>query len=81
MDTTQADIERFTRDALYFEARQGELLRDYPEQWIAIFNEQVVATNLDFERLLDDVQAKGIPVEQVFIEQVTANEETWILPG
>lgn len=76
----QAELRRFRRDVMYYEAHREELLKQYPEQWVAFFNEQVVGADLDYERLLDEVEGKGISVGGVFIERLTAKDEVLILP-
>lgn len=72
-------LERLKRDMEYFEAHQEELLEQYSEQWVAIFQEQVAGASPDFDRLLDDLQARGVPVGQVLIERVTRHDELLIL--
>lgn len=71
--------ERYGEDALFFEAHREELLGRYPEQWVAVFDGQVVGAHADLERLLDLVQERGFPVGQVFVEQVTAKDQLLIL--
>ncbi|MBI4499142.1 MAG: hypothetical protein HY689_14730 [Chloroflexi bacterium] len=75
MTTQDVGLERLKRDMDYFEAHREELLEQYPEQWVAIFHEQVLGAGPDFDRLLDDLQARGIPVGQVLIERVTRHDE------
>lgn len=76
----QTELRRFRRDVEYYEAHREELLKRYPEQWVAFFNEQVVGADPDYERLLDEVEGKGISVGGVFIERLTAKDEILILP-
>lgn len=79
-NSTQQELARFKRDTAYFEAHREQLLSEYPDQWVAIFNEQVVAADPDFDCVLDAVQQKGVPVGQVLVQHVTAKDETFILP-
>lgn len=79
MQEKQAELRRFHRDADYYQAHREQLLKQYPEQWVAIFNEQVVGAAPDYDAVLDQVQAKKIPVGRVFIDQVTAKDELLIL--
>ena len=81
MQEKQAELRRFRRDVDFYQAHQDELLKQYPEQWVAIFNEQVVGADPDYDRVLDQVQAKRISVGRVFIERVTAKDELLILLG
>ena len=76
----QHEGERSRGDALYFEAHREELLKRYPEQWVAILKGEVVGADPNFDRLLDQLQDKGLPLGDVFIEQTTATDELLILP-
>jgi hypothetical protein len=75
----EADLRRFHQDVENYETNREDLLDEYPEQWVAIFREQVVAADPDYDRLLDQVEEKGIRVGKVFIQQVTAKDELLIL--
>lgn len=77
----RAELEHFKRDTAYFEQHREELLEQYPEQWVAVFNQQVVGADPDFDRLLDGLQARGIPVGQVPVELLTRKDELLILPS
>lgn len=77
----QAQLKRFQRDTAYYEQHREELLEKYPEQWVAIFNEQVVGASPDFYALLDGLQAKGVPVGQALVEFVTREDVLLILPS
>ena len=79
MHELQAELQRFKRDTQYYEAHREELLTQYPEQWVAVFNQQVVGAAPDFEQLLALLEQSGIPVERTLIEHVTRKEELLIL--
>ncbi len=80
-DSVSQRLRRFQRDIDYFEAHREELLDRYPEQWIAIFNEQVVGTAPTVEQVLDGLSAKGVPPGQGLVEQLTRHDELLILPS
>jgi Family of unknown function (DUF5678) len=77
----QAELRRFRNDALYYEAHREELLQKYPEQWIAVLNEEIVGADADFDGLLQQLDKKGVPAERVFIEHATRKDELLILPA
>ena len=79
MHEPQAELQRFKRDTQYYEAHREALLTQYPEQWVAVFNQQVVGAAPDFEQLLAMLEQSGIPVERTLIEHVTHTEELFIL--
>jgi hypothetical protein len=79
MQEHQAELQRFKRDIDYYEAHREELLKRYPEQWVAIFNEQVAASDADFDHLLSTLDQQGVPSERALIEHVTEEDELLIL--
>ena len=79
MTEIQADLERFNRDAAFYEAHREELLQQYPERWVAVYNQEIVVTAKDLEQLVVQLQRKGIPRGRAFVEYVTAKEELLIL--
>ena len=79
MNQVQVELERFKGDSSYYEAHHQELLEKYPEQWVAIYNEQVVGASPDYEQLLGDLEERGIPIERALFKQLTRKEELWIL--
>ena len=79
MNEVQAEMERFKRDTQYCEGHYEELLEQYPEQWVAIYDEQVVGAGPDARQLLVELKQRGIPIGQTFFEYMTNKEEIWIL--
>jgi hypothetical protein len=79
MQHVQEDLERFGRDAEYFDQHRQELLEEYREQWVAIYHQQVVGAAEDPQRLIEQLERKGIPPGQVFREYVTDKEDLLIL--
>ncbi len=79
MDEEQAELERFQHDVDYYESHREELFEQHAEEWVAIFNQQVVGAASEFEHLLKDLKEKGLPPEQVLVEHLTSQEELLIL--
>jgi hypothetical protein len=75
----QAELQRFKRDTAYYEAHQEELVKQYPEQWVAIYDERVVGAAADLYHLLATIKAKSISPSQALVEYVTAKDEILIL--
>lgn len=79
MTEIQVDLERFDRDAAFYEAHREELLQQYPERWVAIYNQEIVGAAEDLKQLIAQLERKGIPRGRAFVEYVTSNEELLIL--
>lgn len=75
----QRELDRYRDDALYLEENRAELLRRYPERWIAIYNRQVVGAAKDPGRLIRQLDRKGIPPGDVVREYLTEKEDVLIL--
>ena len=74
MEDVQAELQRFKKDTAYYQAHYEELLEQYPEQWVAIYDEQVVGASPDFDQLLDDLNTKGVPSGRGLIEHLTSKD-------
>ena len=70
----KAELKHFEKDQKYFSERYRELLEQYPEHWIAVYNEEVVGTDTDFPRLLDDLKARGYPLAKLAVNKATAEK-------
>ena len=81
VENQQDRITRFQRDIDYYESRREQLLQQYPEQWIAILNQDIVGSDTDLKRLLQCLNQAGIPIEKALIEHVSAEDEVLILPA
>jgi len=78
MNEVRRELQRFHSDVEYFDAHYQEFLDEYPEQWVAVYNQQVVGACPEFYPLLKELKKKGVPSEKVVIERVTREEKVWI---
>lgn len=77
--TVQQELERYRNDALYFEQHREELLKKYPECWIAVFEGDLVGTAKGLPQLLKHLDKRGLPQGRVFIEHLSTKEDLLIL--
>ena len=52
--------EQYWRDSEFLETHLDELATRYPNQWVAVFNQEVVAVADDFQGILAELQARGV---------------------
>jgi hypothetical protein len=78
-ELVQQELKQYRSDAEYFEEHRAELLEQYPERWVAIYNQQVVGVAKDAKRLKRQLERKGIPPGRVVREYLTQKEELLIL--
>jgi hypothetical protein len=43
----QQELDRFRQDMLFLDGHRDELLRRYPERWVAVYNGEVVGAAKD----------------------------------
>ena len=73
-------LDQFTADALFVDSHRQDLLRRYPDQWIAVHQGEVVATAGEIEDLLGQVERAGLPAGHVYREFQSSDDELLILP-
>ena len=78
MNEHEAEMAQFHRDSQYYAAHWEELLAQYPEQWVAIYDEQVVGTSTNFKQLLVDLKEAGIPAGWTVITNPVMEQEVLI---
>jgi hypothetical protein len=75
----QHEIERYRADALYFEENREELVRQYPDRWIAIYGQRVVGTAKRLPVLVKQLERRGFPRGRVYIERASTKDDMLIL--
>jgi hypothetical protein len=51
-DSQSSDLLRFQADHVWIDQNREKLLKRYPDQWIAVRDRQVIASDPDFDGLL-----------------------------
>jgi hypothetical protein len=75
MAEIQEELARFHRNVEFGQAHYDELLERYPEQWVAIYGENVVGAGPDKLQLINELRQRGVPTEQTFFDFFT-NDDT-----
>ncbi len=73
------ELDCFREDALYFDAHRDELLVRYPNQWVAVYQQQVAAVAGELDELFREIDAKGVPRRRVFVEYVCDDDEDFVI--
>ncbi len=79
MQDKQAERHLFQKDVGYYESNREALLEQYPEKWVAIYNQKVVGAETDVPQLLADLKQRGVPTERILVRHVTRKDEMLIL--
>ena len=67
------------RDWEWFHENKDSLLRQYPEQWVAILNGRVIAHHATLDEFTKELRQANDPKGLAVREFVTAEEPLWIL--
>ena len=59
VEEDMADLRRFGEDCRYVGAIHDELLRQYPDRWVAVYLKEVIAVASTHEELLLEVSSLG----------------------
>ena len=74
---TQADLERFTADAMWFDSHYDELLAKYPNQWVGVYHKKVVGASPNGEGLIVKLSNDGMPVGRIYFNFLPTKPTLW----
>lgn len=74
-------LERFRRDAIYFEQNYDQLRRDFPDEWVAIQDERVISHSRNHRGLVNFLRETNIGTKDVYFGRTYFREKrpTFIL--
>ena len=75
----QANLERYHKDVLWFDAHLEELHAKFPDHWIGVYKEQMAGASPDLDELLVDLKARGYPLNIMFFDFVHSEPQSWVL--
>ena len=74
-----AGFERSERLFKRMDAERKELVKIYPDQWVAMSEDGIVAAADTMDEMFRLVKEKGIRTEDVYHDYMNTKPETWIL--
>jgi hypothetical protein len=72
-------LDDFQRDAEYLAKHEQYLIAKYPDEWIAIYDGEVVAHSSQLRELKRVLRTKRLPLNAVVIEYLSRTPVTLIL--
>jgi hypothetical protein len=78
-DELSAVWERAERERAFCEAHRTELTRQYPDQFVAVMDEQVVDSDPDLYALAERLQDAGHELRNVWISFLRFRSPPWLL--
>ncbi len=78
-ETTARSLREFQRSARVLSSNQPRLVDEYPDQWIAVSDGTVVAHGDKLEKVLRQIDQKGIRRFEVIVRFIERTQRTLIL--
>lgn len=71
--------ERLNNDIAFLLANLDEWRTKYPNRWVAVYEDELVAVADTSERLLEEIERKGVPVRKAVVDFITEKRANFIL--
>ena len=72
-DDINVEMQHFDQDIQFANNNAREIRRRHPDQWVAVYDKQVVGADADLDRLLDDLKALGYPLKCLLVRRMETN--------
>ncbi len=79
MQEAQTQLEEFRRDIKWYHTHYPELRERYPDHWVAVYNEEVVAAALDMDAMYAELKRRHTPINKAYIKYLSTESATWTL--
>ena len=71
----KAEFERkhrqYSKSLTYLDEAMDELVKYHNNQWVAVYESTIVGYASDYGKLAEEIERKGIPIEEVVIKFLT----------
>ena len=78
MHEARKQLELFRKDTQWYRVHQEELREQYPDHWLAIYKEELVAASPDENAMFAELKRKDIPATEAYIKYLSTKDEIWI---
>lgn len=63
--------DQFRRDLAFIDENRDELLEEYDEEWVAVYESEVVAYGKDYNNIITQLEKKNMPVDRIPIRYLS----------
>ena len=74
-----AALEQFHEDVIWFMTHRKELATKYPDQWVAVYLEEVVGASEDIYDLMAHLKANNVPIGSTYVDFAATKPKVWII--
>ena len=75
------EFRRYKKDRLFLEAHRSQWLEQYPDMFVAVYEEKLVGVAATVEELVAQTRAKGVPAGQSYREFLDSDPMYLAVPG
>ena len=74
-------LDQFKKDTMFLNDHRIDWIGQYPDQWVVVFGEELVARGETIESALRAAEEKDVPVHLAALEYLSSEPVAMILPG
>ena len=75
------EFRQLKKDRLFTEAHRAQWLEQYPDMYVAVYEEKLVGVAATVEELMEQVRAKGAPVSRYYQQFLDSDPMDLAVPG
>ena len=75
----EAKLQQFHEDVIWFETHRKELVAQYPNHWIGVYQKEVVGADEDLEALMKRVKASGVSIRSTYFDFAATKPKIWVI--
>lgn len=78
-EETYQSIAKFRKDVEQLAKRRSQLIKQYPDRWIAFYGGNIISVSNTLDKLLQFVESKGLDSRKVVTQYLDTKKRTLIL--
>lgn len=72
-------LRRYRKSALVLSKQRPRMIKEHPQEWVALFDGEVRATDKSFNNLMGKIDSQGIPRGETLVRFIDRSERIMIL--
>ena len=77
----KASARQRRKDRFYLEAHRAQWMEQYPDMYVAVFQEKLVAAATTVDGMVEQLEAKGVPAGHSYWQFLDTDPMDLLVPG